>query len=140
MEEWKLCIVDVNASGLRCWRCSSDATTSKFCGETLDLSEISEHQKRWSYVECDKKTPQYTGKNKNLIPKCRILLQNVDDVPTYTRSCFYEEEHVPSDSCANQKYEPSFVKTVSCYTCTEDGCNDKLVRRPAETAVNTLTF
>lgn len=71
----------ITASGLTCWRCSSDASNSKFCGETLDLSEISVQQKRWNYVECDTKPPQGSvdkieGLNvDNLIPKCRVLLQ-----------------------------------------------------------------
>lgn len=151
---WKL----FTASGLRCWRCSSDATNSKFCGDTLDLSQITEQQKRWNYVECDVKPPQNAEKIENLIPKCRILLQLgelnrfsfniltyswnlqlfwlVNDVQTYTRSCYWEQENVPSNSCAIQKYNPSYVKTVACNTCVEDGCNDKLISTSVEVADN----
>lgn len=51
----------------------------------------------------------------------------VNDVKTYTRSCYWEQENVPSNSCAVQKYNPSYVKTLECNTCVEDGCNDKLI-------------
>lgn len=141
---------------MRCWRCSSDATNSKFCGDTLDLSEITEQQKRWNYVECNAKPPNNADQIENLIPKCRILLQHgefnlfqlniiqwnyfvkfislVNDVPTYTRSCYWEQANVPTDSCAIQKYNPSYVKTISCKTCIEDGCNDKLISVSEEEA------
>jgi len=121
-----------DTSGLRCWRCSSDASNSKFCGDTLDLSQITVQQKRWNYVECDVKPPNNVDNIENLIPKCRILLQHVNDVPTYTRSCYWEQENVPVNSCLNMKFNPSYVKTVACNTCTEDGCNDKLLSASTE--------
>lgn len=71
----------ITASGLsklRCWRCSSDASNAGFCGDTLNLTQISEQQKRWNYVECTEKPPQTAENIENiekLIPKCRILLQ-----------------------------------------------------------------
>lgn len=118
-----------DSSGLRCWRCSSDATNSKFCGATLDLSQITDQQKKWNYVECDAKPPNTVENIENLIPKCRVLLQHVNDVETYTRSCYWEQENVPADSCKVQKYNPSFVKTIECNTCVEDGCNDRLITK-----------
>ncbi len=71
----KLLIKIITAYGLKCWRCSSDATNSKFCGDTLDLSQLTDQQKRWSYVECETKAPKDLETIENLIPKCRILLQ-----------------------------------------------------------------
>lgn len=56
----------------------------------------------------------------------------MNDRATYTRSCYWEEENVPANSCAIQKFNPSYVKTVACNTCTEDGCNDKLIRDSEE--------
>lgn len=66
----------ITASGLRCWRCSSDASSSTFCGKTLELRELNDQQKRWSYVECSEKPPQNIENIENLIPKCKILLQH----------------------------------------------------------------
>lgn len=37
---------------LKCWRCSSDASTSAFCDDPFDPSIINEQQKRWAYVDC----------------------------------------------------------------------------------------
>lgn len=39
-------------SALRCWRCSSDASGVPFCNDPFDQNIITEHQKRWSLVEC----------------------------------------------------------------------------------------
>ncbi|KAG4080676.1 hypothetical protein HA402_013206 [Bradysia odoriphaga] len=118
-----------DSSGLKCWRCSSDSSNSQFCGATLDLSSITHQQKKWSYVDCDPKPPN-TVKNitnlESLIPKCKVLLQEVNGKETYSRLCYWEQENVPSDSCKVQAYNPSFVKTIDCKTCVEDGCNDRL--------------
>lgn len=65
----------ITASGLKCWRCSSDASNSKFCGASIDLSQITELQKRYNYAECDAKPPSNVQNSENLIPKCRVLLQ-----------------------------------------------------------------
>lgn len=48
---------------------------------------------------------------------------------TFSRSCQWEQENV--NPCVIQK-NPSFVKTVACNSCVEDGCNDKLILVPAE--------
>jgi hypothetical protein len=40
------------ANALKCWRCSSDASSAAFCGDPFDTSLISEQQRRWSYVDC----------------------------------------------------------------------------------------
>lgn len=37
---------------LKCWRCSSDASTSAFCDDPFDPSIINEQQRRWAYVDC----------------------------------------------------------------------------------------
>jgi hypothetical protein len=114
------------STGLTCWRCSSDGSNSKFCGAAIDFSQITESNKRWNYVECDAKPSNNVENNENLIPKCRILLQLVNGVETYTRSCHWEHANAPSDSCKVQRYNPSYVKTIDCRTCVEDGCNDRL--------------
>lgn len=63
---------------------------------------------------------------------------SVNNVETYQRSCHWEEQNVPADTCKVQKFNPSFVKTIDCKTCVEDGCNDKLIT-VAELKVNATT-
>ncbi|XP_037038109.1 uncharacterized protein LOC119075691 [Bradysia coprophila] len=119
-----------DSSGLKCWRCSSDATNIEFCGATLDLSKLTDQQKKRYYVDCDTKPPNTVANIENvetLIPKCRVSLQHVNGKETYTRLCYWEQENVPSDSCKVQNYNPSYVKTIDCKTCVEDGCNDRLI-------------
>jgi len=122
-----------DTTALKCFRCSSDATNFKFCEDILDFSQMTEQQKLWNYVECDAAPPpHYPDENSgNLIAKCRIILQHVNDVPTYSRSCIWEPLNVPANSCAVQNVSLPYVKTISCNTCTADGCNDRLLNVPA---------
>jgi hypothetical protein len=120
------------ASSLKCWRCASDASNGDFCDDPFDESIITEQQKRWSYVECS--YPPIQGYQYNSAgqtrPVCKKVKQLINDKTVVSRSCFWEDVNAPSDSCYNAN-TPSYIKTLSCHTCTTDGCNGASQNEPA---------
>lgn len=63
----------VNA--LKCWRCSSDASSAAFCDDPFDPSLISEQQRRWSYVDCSAQPGQGVPFSTQTRPVCKKLKQ-----------------------------------------------------------------
>lgn len=49
---YKKCVFSILANALKCWRCSSDASSAAFCGDPFEPSIINEQQRRWSFVDC----------------------------------------------------------------------------------------
>lgn len=39
---------------IKCWNCASDA---EFCGDPFDENNVSDQEKRWSYIECTPPPP-----------------------------------------------------------------------------------
>ncbi|XP_055303862.1 uncharacterized protein LOC129569231 [Sitodiplosis mosellana] len=112
------------ASAIKCWRCSSDASNAAFCNDPFDASIISDQQRRWSYVECTyppgQLNPYSQGANQRAV--CKKVKQLVNDKYVISRSCFWENTNSPKDECLNSN-TPSYIKTEFCETCTTDGCN-----------------
>ncbi|XP_063698504.1 uncharacterized protein LOC134829383 [Culicoides brevitarsis] len=112
------------ASALKCWRCTSDATGAAFCNDPFETDLISEQQRRWSYVDCSF-PPQAQlpyGSSSNMRPVCKKMKQVVQDKLVVSRACSWEDVNAPTDACLRQN-TPSYIKTEFCETCTEDGCN-----------------
>jgi hypothetical protein len=112
----------VNA--LKCWRCSSDASSAAFCGDPFDPSLINEQQRRWSYVDCSFPPAQQQpfGAIGQTRPVCKKMKQLINDKVVVSRSCSWEDINAPADSCMRVS-TPSYIKTEFCETCGHDGCN-----------------
>jgi hypothetical protein len=112
------------ASALKCWRCSSDASNAAFCDDPFDQSIITEQQRRWSYVECSFPPTQNNPYNSagQTRAVCKKVKQLINDKTVISRSCFWEDVNAPRDSCYNTN-TPSYIRTEYCQTCTTDGCN-----------------
>ncbi|KAG5676852.1 hypothetical protein PVAND_006659 [Polypedilum vanderplanki] len=114
------------ANALKCWRCSSDASTSAFCDDTFDPSIINDQQRRWAYVDCNFPTSsqvpfgQYVQQTSR--PVCKKMKQLINDKVVISRSCSWEDVNAPPDSCMRTT-TPSYIKTEFCETCGHDGCN-----------------
>lgn len=114
------------ASALRCWRCSSDASTAAFCDDPFTQDIITEQQKRWSFVDCS--YPPGSGSfpfNQQLGQTravCKKMKQIINDRVVVSRSCAWEDVNAPPNSCVNTQ-TPSYIKNEFCETCTTDGCN-----------------
>lgn len=112
------------ASAIKCWRCSSDASNAAFCNDPFDASIISDQQRRWSYVECTyppgQLNPYSNSANQRAV--CKKVKQLVNDKYVISRSCFWENVNAPKDECLNNN-TPSYIKTEFCETCSTDGCN-----------------
>ncbi|XP_055545324.1 uncharacterized protein LOC129730197 [Wyeomyia smithii] len=122
------------ANALRCWRCSSDASTAAFCDDPFSQDIITEQQRRWSYVDCS--YPPGTGSypfNQQLSQTravCKKMKQYINDRVVVSRSCAWEDVSAPPNSCINAQ-TPSYIKTEFCETCTTDGCNGAAQYGPA---------
>lgn len=115
------------ANALKCWRCSSDASTSAFCDDPFDPSIINDQQRRWAYVDCNFPTTsqipfgQY-GQQNNQRAVCKKMKQLINDKVVISRSCAWEDVNALPDSCMRTT-TPSYIKTEFCETCGHDGCN-----------------
>jgi hypothetical protein len=109
---------------LKCWRCSSDASTSAFCDDPFDPSIINEQQRRWAYVDCSfpPSAQQPFGLAQSSRPVCKKMKQLINDKVVVSRSCSWEDINAPADSCMRTT-TPSYIKTEFCETCGHDGCN-----------------
>ncbi|CRL01013.1 CLUMA_CG014398, isoform A [Clunio marinus] len=117
--------VFLSVDALKCWRCSSDSTTSAFCDDPFDPSIINDQQRRWAYVDCS--FPPTTQQNfgtyqQSSRPVCKKMKQLVNDKVVVSRSCSWEDVNAPADSCMRTQ-TPSYIKTEFCETCGHDGCN-----------------
>lgn len=115
-----------SVDALKCWRCSSDASTSAFCDDPFDPSIINEQQRRWAFVDCNFPTSsqvpfgQYGQQSSR--PVCKKMKQLINDKVVISRSCSWEDVNAPPDSCMRTS-TPSYIKTEFCETCGHDGCN-----------------
>ncbi|XP_031633894.1 uncharacterized protein LOC116347454 [Contarinia nasturtii] len=103
---------------LKCWRCSSDASNSAFCNEPFDASNISEHVRRYSYVEC---TDPPAHLNQRAV--CKKSIIRVNGKPEVFRACYWEKVGAAKDECVNDNNTPSYIKREFCETCDTNGCN-----------------
>jgi len=112
------------ASAIKCWRCSSDASNAAFCDDPFDASIINEQQRRWSYVDCSYPPGQLNPYSQSSTQRavCKKTKQLVNDKHVISRSCFWENVNAPKDECLNSN-TPSYIKTEFCETCSTDGCN-----------------
>jgi hypothetical protein len=116
------------AYALKCWRCSSDASSAAFCGDPFEPSIINEQQRRWSYVDCSfppsQQPPfgQIGQIGQSTRPVCKKMKQQINDKLVVSRSCSWEDINAPTDSCMRTT-TPSYIKTEFCETCGHDGCN-----------------
>ncbi|CAG9798526.1 unnamed protein product [Chironomus riparius] len=129
------------AEALKCWRCSSDASTSAFCDDPFDPSIINDQsifsklgihrqnsteQRRWAYVDCSFPTtgqsPYASYGSQSSRPVCKKMKQLINDKVVISRSCSWEDINAPADSCMRTT-TPSYIKTEFCETCGHDGCN-----------------
>lgn len=131
------------ASALKCWRCSSDASTAAFCDDPFSQDIITEQQRRWSFVDCS--YPPGTGSypfNQQLAQTravCKKMKQTINDRVVISRSCAWEDVNAPPNSCINAQ-TPSYIKTEFCETCTVDGCNGASQYGPAVVMVLLMAF
>lgn len=129
--------------GLKCWRCSSDASTAAFCDDPFSQDIITEQQRRWSFVDCS--YPPGTGSypfNQQLAQTravCKKMRQTINDRVVISRSCAWEDINAPPNSCINSQ-TPSYIKTEFCETCTTDGCNGASQYGPAAAMVLVLAL
>uniref|UniRef100_A0A6E8VWJ5 Protein quiver n=1 Tax=Anopheles coluzzii TaxID=1518534 RepID=A0A6E8VWJ5_ANOCL len=120
-------------SALKCWRCSSDASTAAFCDDPFTQDIITEQQRRWSYVDCSyppQVNYQFNQANQQTRPVCKKMKQIINDRVVVSRSCAYEDVNTPPNSCLNAQ-TPSYIKTEFCETCITDGCNGAAQYGPA---------
>ncbi|XP_053672548.1 uncharacterized protein LOC128722887 [Anopheles nili] len=122
------------ANALKCWRCSSDASTAAFCDDPFAQEIITEQQRRWSYVDCNY-PPQVNYQYNNQInpqtrPVCKKMKQVINDRVVVSRSCSFEDVNTPPNSCLNAQ-TPSYIKNEFCETCLTDGCNGASSYGPA---------
>ncbi|XP_070496903.1 UPAR/Ly6 domain-containing protein twit-like isoform X2 [Chironomus tepperi] len=114
------------AEALKCWRCSSDASTSAFCDDPFDPSIINDQQRRWAYVDCSfpatGQSPYGQYGSSSSRPVCKKMKQLINDKVVISRSCSWEDINAPPDSCMRTT-TPSYIKTEFCETCGHDGCN-----------------
>lgn len=112
------------ASALRCWRCSSDASTAAFCDDPFTQDIITEQQRRWSYVDCSYPPQAYPFNQQSAQTRavCKKMKQVINDRVVVSRSCAFEDINAPPNSCTNAQ-TPSYIKTEFCETCLTDGCN-----------------
>lgn len=114
------------ADALRCWRCSSDASTAAFCDDPFTQDIITEQQRRWSFVDCS--YPPGTGsypfnqQQSQTRAVCKKMKQIINDRVVVSRSCAWEDVNAAPNSCINAQ-TPSYIRTEFCETCTTDGCN-----------------
>ncbi|KAG4076456.1 hypothetical protein HA402_005899 [Bradysia odoriphaga] len=131
---WAILIVFVaylmqDTTALKCWKCASDASATKFCGRNLDTSNLTEEQKQANYVECknDHNFAQFNAKGEEVVHRCEVykqIINNFEEV--YIRGCTLEARNAPTDKCLSAYSDTSYVKTVECKTCFSDGCNEML--------------
>uniref|UniRef100_A0A2M4C2B6 Putative secreted protein n=2 Tax=Anopheles marajoara TaxID=58244 RepID=A0A2M4C2B6_9DIPT len=125
-----------SVNALRCWRCSSDASTAAFCDDPFTQDIITDQQRRWSYVDCSY-PPQTNAFNQHNLPTravCKKMKQIINDRVVVSRSCAFEDVNAPPNSCLNTQ-TPSYIKTEFCETCTTDGCNGAAEYGPAAVLV-----
>ncbi|KFB46236.1 AGAP008640-PA-like protein [Anopheles sinensis] len=131
---------DPNA--LRCWRCSSDASTAAFCDDPFTQEIVNEQQRKWSYVECNH-PPQasypFNQQNQQTRAVCKKMKQVINDRVVVSRSCSFEDINAPPNACTNAQ-TPSYIKTEFCETCLTDGCNGASQYGPAALLVVVTAF
>lgn len=135
-----LSLIQQQVDALRCWRCSSDSSTSAFCDDPFDPSVVNDAQRRWAFVDCafinngqsNFGAPANIGQNQNARPVCKKMKQLVNDKLVVSRSCAYEDVNAPADSCMRLT-TPSYIRTEFCETCGHDGCNgaDTIIKTSA---------
>ncbi|XP_037036475.1 uncharacterized protein LOC119074449 [Bradysia coprophila] len=118
-----------DTTALKCWKCASDATATKFCGKNLDKSNLTENQIKDSYVECknNHNSAQLKAKGDEVVHRCEVykqIINNFEEV--YIRGCTLETKNAPTDKCLSAYSDTAYVKTVQCKTCFTDGCNEIL--------------
>ncbi|XP_058057147.1 uncharacterized protein LOC131208421 [Anopheles bellator] len=132
-----LLLVDFeSADALRCWRCSSDASTAAFCDDPFTQDIITDQQRRWSYVDCSypPQTNPFNQQNQPTRAVCKKMRQIINDRVVVSRSCAFEDVNAPPNSCLNAQ-TPSYIRTEFCETCTTDGCNGAAEYGPAAVVV-----
>jgi len=119
-----LAAVVEQASAIKCWRCSSDASNAAFCDDPFDASIINEQQRRWSFVDCSYPPGQLNPYSQSSTQRavCKKTKQLVNDKYVISRSCFWENINARKDECLNNS-TPSYIRTEFCETCSTDGCN-----------------
>uniref|UniRef100_U5EDB7 Putative secreted protein n=1 Tax=Corethrella appendiculata TaxID=1370023 RepID=U5EDB7_9DIPT len=111
------------ANALKCWRCSSDASSAAFCDDPFTQDIISEQQRRWSYVDCSFPPSQVSPYSPSQTrPVCKKMKQYINDKVVVSRSCAWEDVNAPPNACMNAN-TPSYIRTEFCETCAYDGCN-----------------
>lgn len=71
-------LITIPVSALKCWRCSSDASTAAFCDDPFTQDIITEQQRRWSYVDCSyppQVNYQFNQANQQTRPVCKKMKQ-----------------------------------------------------------------
>jgi hypothetical protein len=110
-------------NALKCWRCSSDSSTSAFCNDPFDPTLIqNDQQRRWAFVDCNVPTVPF---NVNASPQkavCKKIKTLVNDRPVVSRSCVFEDISTPPNYCSPESLI-SYAKIEFCETCSHDGCN-----------------
>ncbi|XP_055301730.1 uncharacterized protein LOC129568177 [Sitodiplosis mosellana] len=122
-------------SAIHCWRCSSDASIAAlYCNDPFDSSNITEQQKRWSYVECMYPPSQLNPHSQQLAQRavCKKIKQLVNDNVIISRSCYWEDVNAQKNDCMNAT-TPSYIRTIFCETCSTDGCNGEAMNPVAKT-------
>jgi hypothetical protein len=119
-----LAVTFQEASAIKCWRCSSDASNAAFCDDPFDASIINEQQRRWSFVDCSYPPGQLNPYSQSSTQRavCKKTKQLVNDKYVISRSCFWENISARKDECLNNN-TPSYIRTEFCETCSTDGCN-----------------
>jgi hypothetical protein len=118
-----LAVLFEEAIALKCWRCSSDSSTTAFCADPFDPSLIqNENQRRWAYVECSVPTTPYIPNQTPQKALCKKVKQLLNNKEVVSRSCVIEDFNTQPKYCATDSIL-SFAKTEFCETCSTDGCN-----------------
>nr|ACR56003.1 Ly-6/neurotoxin superfamily member 1 [Nilaparvata lugens] len=97
-----------SGESLHCWVCSSDVDPR--CGDPFNMTHF-------AITDCnrDRMASSYLGS----VGTCKKLKQIVGNEVTVIRSCHWDTDRSPSDSCQTTSY----AKVEHCSTCSTDTCN-----------------
>ncbi|KAJ6633540.1 hypothetical protein Bhyg_16807, partial [Pseudolycoriella hygida] len=93
-------------SSLICWLCSSDSLHTEFCGEQLNLTQLTVQQRNYLYRECIPPEERINAYGQELVSKCRIQLLRIRGEDVYSRSCVVEPVNDDRYACLGRRVFP----------------------------------
>lgn len=139
-------------SAIKCFRCSSDQANGEFCKDPFNMDLISDQARRWTFVECADPPGRLDSHDHSLDtisvcikykqlskPQCQYVFRVfynffvffvVKGKEVVSRSCFWQKPNAPSNQCAIIDQSHPHIETLSCYSCSTDGCNGSVQYGP----------